>query len=170
MMDQSTEALVHALAGLVKDQVAELRELEVVLREQQSAVAGRDVEAILGTLAGQSAHLEALRRCDAERTRVACRLALALGFSTGTPTLRQLAAAAGGALGAELEALSQHARETLTLVERVNTDNHRLIRESLDFVESMLAALSGRAPAKSTYQQSGAIRRSQLDTLVDHSA
>lgn len=170
MTDDATTALVHELATVVKQQVEELRELEAVLRTQQSAVAGRDVEAILSTLADQTGRLESLRRSDAERARVLALLGAALGLQPGPQTLRQLAATVGGSLGEELLSLSSDGREALAIVSRVNADNRRLIEDSLDFVESMLATLAGRAPAKPTYQESGVIQRSQLDTIVDHSA
>lgn len=170
MTDSRTEALVRELATLVKGQVAQLRELEAVLSAQQAAVAARDVDAIVATLGDQTERLEILRQSDAERTRVLALLGSALGVQAGALTLRQLATALGGPLGEELETLSSDGREALAIVGRVNSDNRRLIQESLDFVESMLAALAGRAPAKPTYQESGGLARSQVDTIVDQSA
>ena len=170
MTDARTETLVRELGALVSRQVAQLRELETVLRAQQAAVAARDVDSILATLADQTQRLDVLRRSDEERTQVLALLGTALGLPTGKLTLRQLGAALGGPLGEELETLSTDGKEALAIVGRVNADNRRMIQDSLDFVESMLAAHAGRAPAKPTYQESGVLARAQIDTIVDHSA
>ncbi len=164
------EELARELATLVNQQVDHLRKLEATLRQQQTAVIGRDVEAVLASLAEQTAVLDKLRTADEQRTRVLTQLSAGLGLEAGKATLRDLAGALGGTLGQELESLSTTGREALAIVTRVNNDNRRLIEQSLEFIETMLAAASGRAPAAPTYQASGTLTRSQIDTLVDHSA
>jgi len=170
MIASRNEGLARELATLVNQQVDQLRKLEATLRQQQTAVIGRDVEAVLASLAEQSEVLDGLRAADDKRTGVLTLLSGGLGLEAGKATLRDLAGALGGTLGDELDSLSATGREALAIVTRVNNDNRRLIEQSLEFIETMLAAASGRAPAASTYQASGVLTRTQIETIVDHSA
>jgi len=168
--EHETFEAIASVVATCEEQIAELRRLEIVLCRQRETIVARDVEALLATIAEQAQRLESLQRADAARARAGATLARALGLPCGDATLRELAAALDSGPAARLREVAAAAGAALAAIERVNADNRRLIQDSLAFVESMLAALAGRASTSRTYGESGDLVHAQLDMLVDHSA
>ena len=169
--DRPLESMVDSLAGLLTTQVEQLRVLERTLRDQQEFIASRNVRGLLDCLDGQDRQLAALQRTEAERRRLMASMADRLGLAPAHVSLGDLSRALGGPAGADLDAHARAGREAVAIIRRINGDNRRLLAHALAFVQDLLSAAAGRAPAPTTYEASGNITpRPQLDVLVDHSA
>jgi flagellar biosynthesis/type III secretory pathway chaperone len=169
--DRPLQLMVDALAASLRTEVEQLRTLERTLRAQQQHIASRNVRGLLDCLDGQEQELAALQHTEAERQRMTAEIAARLGLPAASVSLREIAAALGGAAGADLDAHGRTGREAVAIIRRLNGDNRRLLSHALSFVQDLLAAAAGRAPAPATYEASGSMTpRPQLDVLVDHSA
>jgi flagellar biosynthesis/type III secretory pathway chaperone len=162
------ESLLRDLRTLLFRQVENLRTLETVIREQQSALVRRDISAILESIQRQESCLEQVHGLEEDRARLMEEISTTLGLAPGSITLRRLTENLDPAVGDELRSTGETARETLENVGRVNRDNQMLIRHSLEFVHEMLGALARDGSDKQTYEPSGNLReRAQGQVLVD---
>jgi flagellar biosynthesis/type III secretory pathway chaperone len=169
--DRPLGPMVESLAARLIDQVEQLRVLERTLRDQQEFITARDVQGLLGCLTVQEQQLNALQQTEAARDEITSRIAAALGLDPRHVSFAELRVALGDPVGADLEAHMQAGREAVAIIRRINGDNRRLLTHALNFVQDLLAAMSGRPAPSTTYESSGQIiPRTQLDVIVDHSA
>lgn len=170
-MTQAIETLLSVLVEANRNQTAELENLDALLEQQRQALIERDAPTILASLAEQSARIEAVQNTEQQRQRAQENLAAALGVRGEALTLAKISEQAGAAARSLLEPSTAELRTAMERVGRSNADNRRLIEHSLDFVGSMLSALSGSTTATPTYEATGSMRpRAQVETLIDHTA
>lgn len=162
------ESLLGDLGELLAAQVENLKSLEALLRNQHSALAKRDVEAILESVSGQERCLEKIQAMEADRSRLVREISDVLGLGPRGVTLKELTQHLDPEVGTELRSTGRAIRETLERIGTVNLENRRLIEHSLGFVREMLGALTGTGSAKRTYEPSGHLKPDgQRYTLVD---
>lgn len=162
------DALLSELRVLLDRQVENLRDLEVILREQRGVLARRDVPGILESIQRQEECLERVQAIENGRNDLMSRISGELGVDPGAMTLKKLAESVEGGTGEELRSMGEAIRATLDDVGRVNRHNRRLIKSSLSHIREMLGAVTGQGPEKSTYGATGDIRSGEKPyALVD---
>ena len=162
------EALLSDLRTLLKRQVENLRDLEVVLREQRDVLARRDVPGILESIRRQEECLNRVQAIERSRSDLMGRISGRMGVDPGGMTLKKLAESVDPETGAELRSMGEAIRATMEDIGRVNRNNRRLIKNSLAFIREMLGAVTGKGPEKSTYGSSGDLHPGETPyALVD---
>jgi flagellar biosynthesis/type III secretory pathway chaperone len=151
------ETLLRDFQVLLALEVENLRQLETLMRNQQASLVRRDVAGILESVSGQEECLGRIQSMEEERARLMARISAVLGLGEGGITLRELTENLDPGVGEELRATGKAVRETLENIGRVNAENRRLIQHSLEFVQEMLAALTGGSPGARTYGSSGTL-------------
>lgn len=162
------ESLLRDLRTLLGQQVENLRTLEEVIQRQRACLVKRDMDGVIDSISEQDRCLERVCKMEEVRARLMAEISDVLGLGPGGITLRELTENLDPGVAQELRSTGEAIRETLEKIGLVNRDNRRLIEHSLEFVQEMLATLSGGGSAVRTYEASGSLRRRpQEHVLVD---
>jgi len=118
------------------------RLLDAVLR-QGAAIRARDVDGVLGHLAGIQAEMERRALLERDRTALLTRAGHALGVPPHAVTLEALTALMDAASGDVARARSAELRGLLAEVGREHHVNRALMRQELAFLSHLVGMLGG---------------------------
>ena len=147
---------VEHLAGLLEQEADAYSRLLEIERDKEKAIVANDAEGLLEALAREEPAAEEANAL--EREILALRDALAAAAARPGITLRDVIASLPASEAARLEKLRTRLFGYAEEIRRINQTNYLLLKQSIELLDHVLAAVLGEPATASTYCETGRMK------------
>lgn len=166
-----SDPLIVKLIEIINAEIRCFHRLLELLREEQAAIVGDDLEGIERSVLSQQNVATEAQMLEAERVQVGEELSNRLNMEPGNFNLVRLLDVVESSQGEELSRMRETLLELNEKIRMTNENNAFLVRQSMRYTERCLDILTGQPTGQRMYGQFGRDRRSgKLSAVLNRTA
>jgi flagellar biosynthesis/type III secretory pathway chaperone len=151
------QGLEHLLEELMETRLKEYRTLLTLTQQEKAAVMKNDVETLSAIIERQQSVLAVIKKLEAEKDSLFCRMHAFYNMPEGEPSFRELIQHVPEDVRKRLRCLADDLAETGRELHAVSMLNKTLIDTQLKYTSFWINTLTGQGGAPGTYSDAGRV-------------
>jgi len=149
------DALLKKLYGIIETQLGHYNQLLKVAKQERQAIIQHDLDGLRKVIEGEEQLINMTRSTERERVEIGGRIADLLNIAPEQLTLTGIIESGAAPVGLNFKTLQQRILLVVEKLERVNSGNSRLLRNSISCIDRVFNSLVEPKQKATIYSHNG---------------